>query len=586
MFVVIGLISASLSWFGLSDMVDRHVYNLFNQILGPAYGKTSSDAEALAERALRHVDPSPPLGDSDPAGQRLITVVTVIDNDLKESGEAWPASYGFHAEILEGIAELGPELIFVDVHFGALHRQDPTLPVLSSTLEAISEGAFVEEEEEEQEEDAQPTSHPPPIVLLAGDPESCDGGIIPELLANSGAHVASAPRASDREDQHDRRYPLSSNLGTGPGCRVRSAAASAYQHMSIRNRDDDSTLPAPPPFDRAAYTDTMAVVWGTNTSPINSQTRDCLLEPHTETWVRVIDRAANRLLGNPSSFKLRCPYHTTLSAGLFRSDSFREDLEPLIRGRYVFYGIDRRYSYDHVVPPTHLSLPGVHLHAMALDNLITFGSEYVRVADERPAREWAMLVFVLGILGLARGISLDYTPRCSNAGGTKEKCPLPRWRVHALVALACLLAVPAAIFASPLLVNRPPSEVVWTGAGLGIALGAVAATLAGIAMAKKKHPPGRWLPQTLFTLMVMAMGAILVALAAGFFFHFFSIAPVSVAGVVTAAFASATQGYATLEDVVISYLSGSQPEEAAQPTGPRDETLDTGPPDDPLRTTP
>ncbi len=61
MFVVIGLISASLSWFGLSDMVDRHVYNLFNQILGPAYGKTSSDAEALAERALRHVDPSPPL---------------------------------------------------------------------------------------------------------------------------------------------------------------------------------------------------------------------------------------------------------------------------------------------------------------------------------------------------------------------------------------------------------------------------------------------------------------------------------------------------------------------------------------------
>jgi hypothetical protein len=54
------------------------------------------------------------------------------------------------------------------------------------------------------------------------------------------------------------------------------------------------------------------------------------------------------------------------------------DLEGLIRDRAVFYGASLLGTQDVVHPPAHGPLAGVYAHAMAFDNLLTFGRHYKR----------------------------------------------------------------------------------------------------------------------------------------------------------------------------------------------------------------
>jgi hypothetical protein len=48
----------------------------------------------------------------------------------------------------------------------------------------------------------------------------------------------------------------------------------------------------------------------------------------------------------------------------------------ILRDKVVLYGFDLAGLSDVVSPPTHATLPGVFLHAMALDNLLTWGERY------------------------------------------------------------------------------------------------------------------------------------------------------------------------------------------------------------------
>ncbi len=63
-----------------------------------------------------------------------------------------------------------------------------------------------------------------------------------------------------------------------------------------------------------------------------------------------------------------CPPHETISAHEFLSDTQGADLE--FDGAYAFYGGNFTMADDLIRPPTHGLLPGVQLHAMALDNLL------------------------------------------------------------------------------------------------------------------------------------------------------------------------------------------------------------------------
>jgi hypothetical protein len=76
-----------------------------------------------------------------------------------------------------------------------------------------------------------------------------------------------------------------------------------------------------------------------------------------------------------------CPPHRSLSAHSFLADDGAA-LAQFMEGRYVFYGGNFAMADDLITPPTHRPVPGVFLHAMALDNLLRFRGDYVRVEGE------------------------------------------------------------------------------------------------------------------------------------------------------------------------------------------------------------
>jgi CHASE2 domain-containing sensor protein len=85
-----------------------------------------------------------------------------------------------------------------------------------------------------------------------------------------------------------------------------------------------------------------------------------------------------RLLG--TSWDHRCaPVLTLRGADLFRNfDFITQHGNPAkeLAGRIVFVGVDLPGLEDYISSPVHELLPGVYAHAVALDNLLTYGSDY------------------------------------------------------------------------------------------------------------------------------------------------------------------------------------------------------------------
>ena len=82
-------------------------------------------------------------------------------------------------------------------------------------------------------------------------------------------------------------------------------------------------------------------------------------------------------------FRVDCAFTPTVSVTSLRGETTAKLLEDF-EGKVVFYGASFLAGSDIIFPPTHFSLPGVYSHAMALDNLLTFGTSYKRDATDNP----------------------------------------------------------------------------------------------------------------------------------------------------------------------------------------------------------
>src|SRR5690606_21529174 len=101
-----------------------------------------------------------------------------------------------------------------------------------------------------------------------------------------------------------------------------------------------------------------------------------------------------------SSQRRRCPYTTTLHPQLLYQPGVHDNelFNYLLQDRLVLIGANITGVGDWVETPTHGKLPGVYLHAMALDNLIELGAGHAR--DSAMADR---LSVVLTLLLLAAG---------------------------------------------------------------------------------------------------------------------------------------------------------------------------------------
>lgn len=302
-----------------------------------------------------------------PEAQRRISVLMYDPAYLKASGSAWPISYGDHAEWLMRIAgneAARPRAIMLDVTFGQ-ERDDPTLPQLQSALCTIRQEYQVP-------------------VFLAALPSPQDGllrvrqGLAP-IDPESGRPcftLVDVGYEPDPLDGHIWNYPLSRHLGPdgwadGP---PREVDAAALQSAAMVLAQEAGGI------DLGKESSPMALVWGLHTPDLRERPElFAYCRPGVTEWSRLLPGVVRDLVFDVPRQPV-CPYHSTLSmAQVWAMDEAA--LAPYVADRFVMIGAFVPGFNDLVRSPIHGLIPGIYMHAMALDNLLTYRADYKTATD-------------------------------------------------------------------------------------------------------------------------------------------------------------------------------------------------------------
>lgn len=300
------------------------------------------------------------------AGQRDIAVMTIDDTDLKEYGLNWPVPLDYYQRLLDNIVKRKPKAIFLDVLFlddkpkkeidsltgAACRAADAGIPFFLATfaLDAFSSNA------ERQLFSARTASGVPCVIAVRAN-------VTPDTLDQSQWAYPLRPRHAD-EDKTNTALPD-------------SVALSMYCRLYLGTCPSKTEVP-------------LALIWATKAAPTNAATmvvraKDGSLTPVCRdlwNWWEVVPGAVLfRQIANLSTLPL-CPYNQVIPVRAFKNFGFTPDqLDEVLNGKVVLIGVDLKSIGDNMFSPLHGRLPGVHVHAMALDNLISFEGKYRENGD-------------------------------------------------------------------------------------------------------------------------------------------------------------------------------------------------------------
>lgn len=314
-----------------------------------------------------------------PAVMRDRITVAVYDREfLDSSASAWPISYQDHADgllRLAGDPNARPKAIMLDITFGQ-ERDDPTISSLRQALCRI------------QNEFKVP-------VFLAAMPSPETGRLT--IRTGLGADQPGAGPACftlvgvdylpDPLDGLAWSYPLSRHL-TGAGWASGPASEPlkqpAYRSAALAMAQDVAHL------DLGEETVPMALVWGHNSSPqTHRPERLAHCRPGVPELGQLVPGVLRQFWEEADRLPL-CPYHQTLSMAQLGTLSEGE-LAPYLAGRYVLVGANVPGFNDFADSPVHRITPGIYMHAMALDNLLTYAGDYKLSAEWTLPPSWALL---------------------------------------------------------------------------------------------------------------------------------------------------------------------------------------------------
>ncbi|MFT4172245.1 MAG: CHASE2 domain-containing protein [Rhodocyclaceae bacterium] len=338
--------------------------------------------------------------------QNDITVLVYDSAYLGARSSAWPISYGAHADAIYALASndaTRPKAIFLDVSFAQV-RDDATIDELRKTLCEVHDEFHVP-------------------LFLAALPSDKDGAlrIRPELqfaARQEGGDCFKLVDVAIEPDPVDNvswSYPVSRHLTDKGWTSVPTDAAAAK--TSLRSaaatiasdvggvRFDDEAVP-------------MALQWGVRTAPQSAEHRQfgyCRSGGAVE-YFRLVPGILRDFLMDEMPFVARavgmdpdnfnkpiCPYHRSLSVTAL-SALDEQDLAPVLHDKYVLIGAQIPGYNDFATSPVQGLIPGIYLHAMALDNFLTYGDQYKRAVDwdviPRPTLLWAGFWSTLAMFSL------------------------------------------------------------------------------------------------------------------------------------------------------------------------------------------
>ena len=430
---LLGLLLNVIEPFGLANATKAHSQRIAARVLSPFYGSEAQDH---------------------------IAVVLIDDQTLKSREMGWPPQYSYYDELLRRILAQQPRAVYVDILMEQRRSYDATYEDarvgLADEIKAAGIPVFFG------------VSAPGARSIFSGlgygvrhDPvDEADVDMpLPALSTGVALDVVTSWQGTGTA------YPLllsaenvnpalgwNPPLSTGPGVGAdyRSVALALYQAACVEKK-------VPGCVERArdlsamALATPIAVQWGVTTPVMVDAPAalDCVRNASAGNWERL--RTSLSLLSD-SLFsgmdnqredrnRARCPYTLTL----FEEQLDDEALGDVLKDRVVLVGTRLVGLNDSVLSPVHQKIPGVYLHAMALDNLMTWGSD--RVRRDPGVGGWLGLASAL-LFSLAVGLVFVLTES--------------RWpRVAWVVVVAILVSMGMVVLAQWHL-RQPPQD--WIGA--------------------------------------------------------------------------------------------------------------------------
>lgn len=347
-------------------------------------------------------------------GQKDTTVLLFTEENLAQLDGSFPVPYELHARVLKGLSPppsperpspYQPRAVLVD--FGFVEKgSSQDIKLLGDAICELTGrniGVYLAL---------------PPLPARPSDDQTRASKIRPELLA------CAIPVTAQMEAEYGvsgvLEYKDSGNTSLG------TQVAPAFAML--------------PPDLKDVPRKSMEIIWGNGVAPLN-KTWLCVEEPEEKRFARLAHRVASfvyALREGPLSVKQTCPYTRTISVGhLLNSDPNDPDpdVKSAVDGKTVFYGGGFLMASDTVVSPVFGELPAVYLHAMAYDNLRTFGANYKRadrgMVSTSSAVDGVLLLLIAAALVVVSPDKLARLPRPD---------PLLRWLALWLAAAWMVLA--------------------------------------------------------------------------------------------------------------------------------------------------
>jgi hypothetical protein len=316
--------------------------------------------------------------------QREITVATIDDLDLKKFDQQWPLTYLFLAQSVENILERRPQVLFIDL---LLKRQGTTddMEKLSTSIcdRRGNTAVYIAYIADDMLPDSAMETHLFQKTDANGKP--CVKWINPEITA-------------DEYDQSQWAYPASikrkGRTGSQEG-RQRSAAFEIFcdlPHQQCPDEKEEAPLALIWPtvaFDMNVQTmirrrSSAPVVTGSSSVGRPENVYEAACREHVPPWETVPGVTVIRGWFQPEAKLRPCPYLRVMPLRALTLEAFSEsDIDSSIAGRIVFLGANIVGSGDRIFSPVNGSLPGVHAHAMALNNLMAFHGQYKKAEGSR-----------------------------------------------------------------------------------------------------------------------------------------------------------------------------------------------------------
>lgn len=395
-FAVIGFLFVYIDPFGISEVTRRvSVDHVVRLLIGPSY----------------------PLD-----GRGEIAVVLFDEQALTNVFDTtWPPPLSVHAYVLRTIRHFEPRGVMVDFVF-VDERPDDDVEILASEISAYEQAG-----------------EPGPGIPLyfaatSGDIHQSLDGIANLVNATIPVDADGIIRrywfcARDADENGEGQGGGDEALEASPCGAMAPRTTNQYIGMTAAFRMYSDRGGLPENFTVTQY-DAMDLIWSNRLNPLNDKwmrrstgTRSSKTTKHEplcdrneelKDWNETSKFVQfwNGLtwfwdaLWHSEGFIQHCPYTSTVPVSALINNPNDPDIKDALENKFVFYGSSIVAAADLVAAPTHPEIPGVYVHAMALDNLITFGGNYRRSFLPSP---WGGIIEVQTVEAILGAIAVVVT---------------------------------------------------------------------------------------------------------------------------------------------------------------------------------